>query len=304
MRQIYKDSKPRTVMPSWLILARDKAIFFVVWVAIVLILAYVVPGPLSRAFVQFGNMEFSAGNDNLGMASYRLARLFNGDLKESVDQCYASNLQKQYELAIGYCSKALAIDPNYAQAYSYRGYAYLSLNKYDQAIADFTSDIGIIPVATRSYINRGTVYMEEKKYDLAIADFTNSIDINPKEPQPYLNRGVTYAMQGNGDLAVPDCNKAIELGENGWNVYFCLGLAFIDQQKYGLAINNLNTAIGLAPSTVRSDIYCVQGATYTKMGEFQLAITSLERGVKLDVAGENEWCKSVLENAHSGIPTP
>ena len=41
-----------------------------------------------------------------------------------------------------------------------------------------------------------------------------------------------------------------------------------------------------------------------KMGEFEEAITALEQGVKLDVASENSWCKTALENARQGIPTP
>lgn len=299
-----QDSKPKILITSWLILVREKAIILVVIFASVLFLYYIVPAPISRALVQLGNIEYSAGYDKLGVASYNLARLFNNDLKESVDQCYAYNSQKQYEVAISSCNKVIEIDSNYAQAYSYRGYAYLKLKKYDQAIADFTKDIEIIPVATRSYINLGTVYMEQNKYDLAIANFTKSISINPKEPQAYLDRGLTYIQQGQNDLAIIDCNTAIELENKYWNAYFCLGLAFTGEGKYELAITNFNKTIELAPSTRESYILCMQGTTYTKMGDFESAIASLEQGVKLDVTSENNWCKSALENARQGIQTP
>jgi len=299
-----QDSKPKILLPSWLIWVKEKTIVLVVVGASILILTYIAPGPLSRALVQLGNAQISAGNNILGGASYNLARLFNGDLKESVDQCYAYNAQQQYELAIDYCNKAIEIDPNYAQAYSYRGYAYLKIKNYDQAIADFSRDIEIIPIATRSFINRGNVYMEQKKYDLAIAEYTKSIDINPKEPQAWLNRGLSYFQQGHNDLAIADCNRAIGLAEKYWNAYLCLGLAFTGQQNYELAITNYDKAIELAPNTMSSSIYCLRGDNYTKIGDFESAITSFEQGVRLDVTSEYDWCKSALEKARQAIPTP
>lgn len=304
MTRMNQDSKPKILMPSWLILVREKAIVLVFIFAIIWFLTYILPGPFSRTLVKLGNAAFSAGNENFGVTSYYLSRFFNSDLKQSVDQCYAYNAQKQYELAIDYCNKAIEFDSNYAQAYFYRGNVYVNLKEYDQAIADFTRDIELISVATRSYINRGNVYREQYQYDLAIADFTKSIEINPNEPQAYLNRGLTYIQQGQSDLAILDCNKAIELSENYWNAYSCLGFAFTDQEKYELAIDNFNKAIELAPSTMASSIYCWQGATYTKFSDFESAINSLEQGINLDVTNENDWCISALENARQGILTP
>lgn len=360
-------------IPSWLTLASEKFVRLIFILAILSIAIYIVFDSFSRVLVRLGNIEFSAGNEKLGIASYNLALEFNRDLKEAVNQCYAYNAQAQYELAINQCSKAIEIDENYSTAYSYRGYAYLHLNQYDQAIADFTKDIEIIPIATRSYINRGNVYMQQGKYDLAIAEFTNSIEINPKEPQAWLNRGLSYIQQDQNDLAILDCNQAINLEAKYWNAYYCIGLAFANQENYELAKTNFDKAIELAPSnqtmyfyrgsvydaqgkkelaiadytkaieidpkyvdayigrgnaladikkfteaiadyqraiTITNDskptsyVYCVQGVTYTKMGDFELAIASLEQGVELDTANENSWCRSALENARQGIPTP
>jgi tetratricopeptide (TPR) repeat protein len=55
---------------------------------------------------------------------------------------------------------------------------------------------------------------------------------------------------------------------------------------------------------ISSYTYCVQGVTYTKMGDFESAITSLEQGLKMDVTNDIGWCKTALENARQGIPTP
>lgn len=299
-----QDSKPAMLIPSWLILIREKAVVLVVILAILLCFVYVLPVPLSRVLVQLGNAAFSAGNDGFGSASYNLALAFNNELNESFKQCDDDKNRARYELAITDCSNVIEIEPNFAAAYFNRGFSYMLTNQYDQAIADFSMDIEIIPAATRSYINRGTVFMKQQKYDAAINDFTKSIEINSKEPQAWLNRGLTYIQQSNNDLAISDCSKAVELEETYWNAYFCLGIAFSNQGKYELAITNFTKATELAPVTNASVIYCMQGVTYTKMGDFESAITSFENGIKIDDTGENDWCKLSLENARQGIVTP
>jgi len=401
--QDFEPESPTSSSPVLTILTKEKIAVRIAIFVILSYLIYVVPASLSRMLIEFGNSEYSTGNEKIGTVSYSLALELNNSLKKVISQCYTDNAQKQYELAISDCSKAIEIDPNYVNAYSYRALAYSNLKKYDQAIADYTKGIELVPTIMLSYINRGIMYSNQNKYDLAIADLTKAIDINPKEPLAYLNRGFAYASKGNSDLAMIDCNKARELGEKGWDMYYCLGFVFNAQQKYDLALTNINEAIELSPSELgpyltrgsiygaqqKNDLaifdytkvieidpnyklayfyrgtiyaaqknydlaisdfgkaieidpnyvdpyvlrgnafadtqkfsqaitdyqkalsisatsytYCVQGITYTKMNEFKSAITSLEQGVKLDIKNENNWCKSALENARIGIPTP
>jgi tetratricopeptide (TPR) repeat protein len=303
-QDIDQESEPELQIQSWLGLPNVKFVASIVIFAMVSFIIFILFGLFSRVLVQLGNAEFSAGYEKLGIATYNLALEFNQALKEAVNNCYAYNTQQEYELAIQSCSKAIEIDPNYAAAYFRRGYAYLNLRKYDQAIADFTKDIELIPVATRSYINRGTVYMHQQKYDLAISDLSKSIEINPTEPQAWLDRGLVYILQNKSELAIPDCQKAIELEEKYWNAYFCLGRAFSNQGKYESAIDNFNKAIELAPTTEAGLIYCMQGITYSKLGDFQSAVRVFEQGVKIDVTNENDWCKAGLDNAQQRIQTP
>ena len=303
-QNINQENQPELQIQSWLGLPREKFVATIFIFAILSFIIFILFSSFSRVLVQLSNAEFSAGYEKLGIVTYNLALEFNKDLKEAVNDCYAYNTQQEYELAIKSCSKAIEIDPNLATAYFRRGYAYLNLKKYDHAIADFTRDIELIPVATRSYINRGTAYLEQGQDDLAIAEFTKSIEINSNESQAWLDRGLAYINQGLTDLAIRDCQRAVALEEKYWNAYFCLGQAFSNQGKYELAISNFNKATEFAPSTEASLIYCLQGVTYTKMGNFESAVSVLEKGVKIDGPNENDWCKTVLENARQGIPTP
>ncbi len=337
--EISTDIKPETRIQSWLTLPSEKFLTLIFIFTIFSFLIYISLNSLSSTLVQLGNNEFSAGHEKLGAAAYNLALEFNEDLKEAVNKCSIYNIQKQYKLAITHCNKAIEINENYITAYTYRGLSYKSLKQYDQAFADFSKVIKLIPIATSAYINRGAVYIDQNKYDLAIAEFTKSININPKEPQAWFNRGLCYDMQDKKDLAVSDYTKAIEIDSSYAVYYSSRGTIYAAQKEYDLAISDFSKVIEIDVNNVdayiwrgnafadsknfakaiadyqqalaitndpraKSYIYCVQGITYTKMGEFKSAIISLEEGIKLDNTGQGDWCKSVLENARQEIPTP
>src|SRR5437868_2847283 len=170
-----QENKPELLLPSGLAAPTERLIRRVGSFGIFLFFVYIVFSLSSAILVRMGNAQFSKGNEKLGTTSYKLALEFKSGLKNAVNQCYDDNVKKQYELAVKHCSKAIQINPYFAPAYSYRGFAYWKLRQYDHAIADFTKHIELIPVATHPYINRGSVYMDLTKYDLAIADFTKSI---------------------------------------------------------------------------------------------------------------------------------
>ena len=298
-----QDLKPEVPISSWLALPTVNVIARIMLYLIISYLLYIAFFILSNVFVAFGNNEYLAGNERLGMVSYKLGREFNLELKKDVIQCKNDNLKNHYQQAILDCGKIIKINKNYGDAYADRGSAYLNLKYYDHAITDYTKYIEIIPIDTKSYINRGLAYEGQGKVNLAIADFTKSIEINPKEPQPYFARGVVYAEQKNYDLAVSDFNKSLTIDPQNPDLYVWRGNAYADTKKYTLAIADYQKALSIEnDSKNKSYIYCVQGITYVKMGEFESAITSLEQGVKLDDTSDNNWCSSVLENVRQGIP--
>ena len=86
----------------------------------------------------------------------------------------------EYDEAIDEFTKAIEIDPNYAEAYNNRGLAYYYTWEYDLAVADYDKAIEIDPDYADAYNNRGNAYADNGQYDLAIADYDRAIEIDPK----------------------------------------------------------------------------------------------------------------------------
>ncbi len=108
-------------------------------------------------------------------------------------------------------SLAQNLDPNDAQAYVKRGYAYYELKEYQKAIADFTQAINIAPNVASIYGLRGIVYSELEEYQKAIADFDKAINLDSTFATSYLMRGLAYGLQREFQKALVDAEQAAKL---------------------------------------------------------------------------------------------
>lgn len=338
-----QETKPDVSTPSRHITSVEQLIVRIGGFAILAFFVYIVSDLSSIVLIQFGNAQFKAGNIKLGTGSYTLALEVKPGLKKAIHQCDSDIVNQQYEAAIEHCSKAIKINKYHASAFYNRGMAYHNIEQNERAVADFTKAIERIPVYTWAYISRGFSYLPvgqsdlaisdctkaieldekdpgtypsayqclgmafyvQENYDLALANFEKAIELDTTNPVLYFWRGSIHALQGKIDLAIADFTKSIELDPNYMNPYVWRGNAFADTQKFTQAMADYQKALEITNDTNQeSYIYCVQGITYLKMNDFQSAIVALERGTKLNGTSQNEWCKSALENARQGRPTP
>ena len=95
---------------------------------------------------------------------------------------------------------------------------------YQGAIADYTKAIEINPRYADAYSTRGVAKGKSGNYQESIADFTKAIDINPGVASAYANRGLSKKLLGDLKGACVDWRKAASLGDEdaaGWVKEFC-----------------------------------------------------------------------------------
>jgi len=79
----------------------------------------------------------------------------------------ATDLDKKIE----YYTKAIELNPEYAEAYCNRGFAYDNKGEYDRAIEDYNKAIELNPEFAEVYNNRGLAYFIQKFPTTACGDF-------------------------------------------------------------------------------------------------------------------------------------
>lgn len=77
--------------------------------------------------------------------------------------------------------KAIAINPDLATTWNYRGNALLSLDRYTEAIDSFDKAIAIKPDYASPWYNRGNALMELGRYAEAVLSFTKVLTIDPSD---------------------------------------------------------------------------------------------------------------------------
>jgi tetratricopeptide (TPR) repeat protein len=203
--------------------------------------------------------------------------------------------QGQYEQAISDCNQAVELR-DYWNPYYCLGLAFFGQQNFDLAIKNFDKAIEFSPGSPSVYFMRGSIYERQGRQGFAITDYTNAIDVDPNYGPAYTHRGYIYAQQKSFDLAMPDFDRALQIDPNNFEAYLWRGNAFADMEMFPQAIEDYQKAIILNANT-NPYVYCVQGVTFMKMGNFQAAVSSLEQAQKIEGVGEYEWCRLALDDA-------
>jgi tetratricopeptide (TPR) repeat protein len=124
----------------------------------------------------------------------------------------------------------IALGQQTATEFFWRGMTEMSKNDLDGAIADFTKAIELNPKYAQAYLNRGNAKAPKGDLDGAIADYSKAIELNPKSDRngtekTYLNRGQVKQAKGDLDGAIADYSKAIELNPKSADAYNYRGKA-------------------------------------------------------------------------------
>ena len=187
--------------------------------------------------------------------------------------------EKDYIKAIDNYNMALKLNPEYAEAYYFRGYAYYNLKDYGKAIEDYSKAIKLNPEYEVVYDFRGNVYADLKEYDKAIEDYSKAIELNPEDAYAYYFRGHAYVDLKEYDKAIEDYNKAIELNPEYAAAYMSRGFAYRNLEDNGQAIEDYNKAIELNPED--ADLYYFRAFAYEAIGETEKAKADKEMSEKL-----------------------
>jgi len=135
--------------------------------------------------------------------------------------------KRTFDLALADYKQALALDPENADAYYRRGYAYYMRAGLDMiydtkattflmpAKADFVKAAERNPKSAKTFDMLGLTDASLQDWTAAIAAFEKEVALEPHSPDrlsdAYCNRGDVYMNEGKYDLAAADLYRAIEL---------------------------------------------------------------------------------------------
>jgi adenylate cyclase len=180
------------------------------------------------------------------------------------EQAARSGLRPQLRKALEFYGKAIALDPNFADAYAADGRtaAFVWRNTYDDVLPS--------PVA------------KKRAYEMA----GRALDLNPRSSQPYATLAVLQAVDGQYDQAIASARRAVGMGPSNVDAHVALGFVLSAADQHAEAAAAIQTAQRLDPNLSATDRQ-VAGMVLFLHGDHAGAIGTLEQA-RADAPGVDD----------------
>ncbi len=160
------------------------------------------------------------------------------------------DIAKNIEPAI---EKALQIDPELGEAFAARGVLRTEQWNLDAAVTDLKRAIAVKPNYADAYVRLGAAYEYRAEPRLALASFDQAAALDPLHVLLHVRRCLTLQNIGEYAAASAACERAIVLQPDIPNALWARGLVSLAQGRTDLAISGYREAIARAPQ--RADLH-------------------------------------------------
>ena len=159
----------------------------------------------------------------------------------------------QLEASVDAFKKAIAIQPDYADAWNNIGSAFRDQGKLEEAIDAYKKALLIRPESAEAFNNMGNALKEQAKLEEATLAYKKAIAIQPDYAEAYNNLGIVLMSQGKSENAIVAYNKAINLKPDYAEAYNNLGNCLKRQVKLSEAIEAYKKALAIKPDYVEAE---------------------------------------------------
>ncbi len=240
--------------------------------------------PEAHLSARLGAAALIRGKLDQALASYVSA--LESEQLEDYERAYILNDRgvvhwrlRQMQAAIADFNQAIALYPEFAEAFNNRGLALSAIGFPQEALADFRRAVMLAPRYAAAFNNRGNALFTTGRYQAALKAFGRAVDLMPFSAVPYVGRGKTQIALGRPFAAMRELNRAVALNPRSMTAYRSRGDAFLAARNYAKAIADYSQAITYAPKEPRG--YLARAGAYARAKKYTLAVRDLNKVVKL-----------------------
>jgi eukaryotic-like serine/threonine-protein kinase len=272
---------------------------------------------IAREVSQRLRANHSGGGQNLALGSTQNPEAYQLYLK---GVHYTSKFTKDgFDKGIDNLNKAIALDPNYALAYSALAYNYI--NQADWFIAPKIAAPKAKDAAQKALeLDESNaeahvvLAIESQWYEWdwtsAEREFKRAIELNPDSGDARGYYSWFLPIMGRGDEAIAQAKRGLQSDPLSTGLNGNLGSVFVFTHQWDKAIEQLRSSIDLDPN-YWFDHYFL-GRAYEQKGRFPEAIVALKKGISLEgttevwsslghayaVSGNREDAQKVIDHLH------
>ena len=172
--------------------------------------------------------------------------------------------------ARGYISQALAVKPNYIDAYLLRAQLESTAGNADTAVQSAETATEIDPTSTQAFLTLGLLRYTAGSYDNAITAFSRATLLSPDSADAFYYLGLAYDKAGKHDEALAD--------------FKALAKAFPNVPAFTTIVNNITAGSPALTGLTKDSATTVPAAAETTATKPSVTVPAKIAPVKLPAA--------------------
>jgi tetratricopeptide (TPR) repeat protein len=193
------------------------------------------------------------------------------------DQGVDSYRNQDYVSARVKFEKAVAVDPNNADAHYNLGLIYFGDRNLEKAVVQYKKAIALDPRHANARLNLGIALAQAGSYDQAVAEYEEAIKVRPDFAEAYNNLAVAQENRGKLEEAKKAYREATRIKPGYFDATYNLALLFQKKKEYREAVKVFISAGRIKPKEpyVSYNLACC----YARLGDREHAFSSLQAAI-------------------------
>lgn len=162
--------------------------------------------------------------------------------------CLNHFTQGKLEWAEQSCGQAIEADPELADAYKLRGYAYLTQHRFERAEGDFRVALKLKPHDDQNIAGYAESLNGEGQFAQAVPQFRHALSLAPQRAA-YWN-GLCWALAGEGrelKAALATCNRALLLVPGAAGILNSRAMVYLRLGQFSPALADYAASLNVQP---------------------------------------------------------
>ncbi len=192
----------------------------------------------------------------------------------------------RFEEAIASADRAIALKPDFAEAYSNRAVTLWRMEDFAQALATVEKAVAIKPDYSQGWFNKGRILRSMKQYEAAIAAYDQALkgDVNqndkPTLADIWVNRSAALWQMGQYEEARDSADRAVTIDPKSAVGWYNRGVALLALKRPSEAIKSYQRATQLNAKDAFA--WAGQGIALQQVQQYEAAIAALDKALQLN----------------------
>jgi tetratricopeptide (TPR) repeat protein len=210
-----------------------------------------------------------------------------GQTEDWINLGGALRAAERHEEAVKSYDRALALKPDDALAWHWRGIALRELGRNEEALESYDRALALEPDDYPAWGNRGIALGSLGRHAEALESYDRALALEPDENQPWYDRGNALGSLGRHAEALESYDRALALESDDHRGWGDRGIALHKLGRHAEALESFVRALALKPEDALA--WHWRGIALGRLGRHAEALESFDRALALEPDDYRAW---------------